>query len=97
MAFVLTVRMTAKEGEEENVVAAFRDLAAASRAEPGCLAYQPHRDPEDSRVFFVYEQYEDEDAFKAHGESEHFQRYAVRELFPRLESRERAFYETLAV
>jgi quinol monooxygenase YgiN len=97
MTFVLTVRMTAKEGEEENIVAAFRELAPASRAEPGCLAYQPHRDPDDPRVFFVYEQYADEDAFKAHGETDHFQRHAAGDLFPRLEARERSFYETLDV
>jgi quinol monooxygenase YgiN len=97
MAYVLTVRMVARQGEEENVVAAIEKLAPASRAEPGCLVYQPHRDPADPRVFFFYEAYEDEDAFKAHGETEHFARHATGDLFPRLESRERAFYETIDV
>jgi quinol monooxygenase YgiN len=47
-------------------------------------------------VFMIYEQYADEEAFKAHGASEHFQSIAVGELFPLMEGeRERVFYETL--
>ena len=66
-----------------------------SRAEPGNLFYQCHRDPENPRVFFFYEQYADADAFAAHGQTEHFAKWAAGDAFPRLESRERAFYETL--
>jgi quinol monooxygenase YgiN len=95
MAFVVTARWTAKEGEEERVLAAIRSMIEPSRAEPGCLYYQPNRDPEDPRVFFFYELYEDEDAYKAHGESEHFQRYGFGEGIPLLESRERWFYVTI--
>lgn len=94
MAFALTARWVAKEGEEERVAEALRMLAPASRAEPGCLYYQPCRDREDPRVFCVFEVYVDEEAYKAHGESEHFRRYAL-PTFELLESRERAFYETL--
>ena len=39
--------------------------------------------------------YDDEDAYKAHGESEHFQTYGFGEAIPLLENRERVFYETL--
>ena len=55
MAYVLAARWVAKEGEEENVQAALEKLAGPSRAEPGCLMWQPHRDPENPRVFFFYE------------------------------------------
>jgi hypothetical protein len=34
-------------------------------------------------------------ALEAHGASEHFQRYGAGDAIPRLESRERAIYETL--
>ena len=95
MTYVLVARWTAKEGEEENVLAALGRLAGPSRAEEGCLLWQPHRDPDDPRVFFFYEQYVDAAAFEAHGASEHFQRWGVGEAIPRLESRERTFYETL--
>jgi quinol monooxygenase YgiN len=94
MAFVLTARWTAKEGQEEGVLEALRNLTGPSRAEAGCLYYQPCRDPENPSVFLVYEEYADEAAYKRHGESEHFQQHGVG-AFPLLESRERAFYETI--
>jgi quinol monooxygenase YgiN len=44
----------------------------------------------------VYEQYVDEDAFKEHGQTEHFKTIALEQLFPLMEGeRERLFYETL--
>ena len=95
MSFVLVVRMQAKEGAEERALEVMRELAAASRQEPGCEAYVPCRDPEDSRSFVFYEQYRDKAAFEEHGASEHFQRLALGELFPLMESRERVFYETV--
>jgi quinol monooxygenase YgiN len=95
MAYVVTARWVAREGEEARVHEAITRMIEPSRAEPGCLFYQPNFDPEDPRVFFFYELYADEDAYRAHGESEHFQEQAVREAIPLLESRERIFYETL--
>lgn len=95
MAYVLAAKWVAKEGEEENVQAALEKLAGPSRAEPGCVMWQPHRDPNDPRVFFFYEQYESAEAFESHGASEHFQQHGLGDAIPRLESRERTFYETL--
>ena len=95
MAFVLTVRWVAKDGEEARVEHALRQLVEPSRAEPGCREYRPSRDPEDPRVFFIYEEYDDMAAYEAHGASEHFERWGAGEAFPLLASRERAFYETL--
>jgi quinol monooxygenase YgiN len=94
MAYVLTAKWTAREDEVPAVEAALRRLIAATRAEPGNLVYQCHRDPSDPRVFLLYEMYEDEDAFKAHASSAHFDEFAVRDGIPRLESRERHFYVT---
>lgn len=94
MAYVVLARWIAKPGEEAAVAAAIDALIDPSRAEPGTLVYQPHRDPSDPRVFMLYEQYVDEAAYRAHGDSEHFRRHAVEDAIPRLEARERAFYET---
>jgi quinol monooxygenase YgiN len=94
MAYVLTAKWTAREDEVAAVEAVLRKLIAATRAEPGNLVYQCHRDPSDPRVFLIYEMYEDEDAFKAHASSAHFDEFAVRDGIPRLESRERHFYVT---
>ena len=96
MPVVLVARWVANEGEEERVLAILEELAAASRAEPGCLHYQPCRDREDPRRFLVFEVYEDEDALRAHSESEHFQRLVLDAAVPLLEARERSFYEPIA-
>lgn len=95
MAYVVSAKWTAKQGEEEKVAEAIRKLAGPSRKEPGMLLYQPHRDPENPNVFFFYEQYADADAYRAHVDSEHFQEHGFGEAFPLLESREREFYETM--
>jgi quinol monooxygenase YgiN len=96
MAYVLIVRMRAQEGNEERAVEVMSELADASRAEPGCEAYEPCRSVEDPRSFAIYERYLDQDAFEEHGQTEHFQRLAVGQLFPLMESpRERVFYESI--
>jgi quinol monooxygenase YgiN len=95
MAYVLTARMTAREGEEERALELLTQLAAASQQEPGNVHYIPHRAVDNPRTFLIYEQYRDEAAFEAHGQTEHFQTLAAGELFGLMEERERLFYETL--
>jgi quinol monooxygenase YgiN len=95
MGYVVTAKWTAKQGEEDAVLAAIHALIPPSRAEPGCRFYQPNRDPEDPRVFFFYEIYDDEAAYKAHGESTHFAEHGFGDAIPRLEGRERTFYVTI--
>jgi len=96
MAYVVAATYRAKEGEEERIREVLEQMAAPSRAEPACRFYQAHRSPEDARVFFLYEQYNDQAGYEAHMASEHFVRLIRGEAIPRLESRERAFYLTLA-
>jgi quinol monooxygenase YgiN len=95
MAFVLVARMTAREGEQDRAAELIDKLAAGSRAEAGNVHYIPHRDPENPRVFMIYEQYWDKAAFEEHGQTEHFKTLAVGELFGLMEGRERNFYETI--
>lgn len=95
MAFVVVAKWTAKEGEADKVEEAIKKLAPLSKQEPGSLFYQAHRDPENTNLFFFYEQYVDEDGYKAHGASEHFQELGFGTAIPLLESREREFYTTL--
>jgi quinol monooxygenase YgiN len=94
MAYVLVVRMTAKEGEQDRAAEIIPKLVEASRSEPGNVHYIAHRDPEDPRVFLMYEQYRDKAAFEAHGATDHFKSLGPGQLFPLMESRERAVYET---
>jgi quinol monooxygenase YgiN len=95
MAYVLVARMTARDGEQDRAAELIRKLAEASSAEPGNVHYIAHRDPEDPRVFLMYEQYRDQAAFEEHGQTQHFQELGPGELFPLMEERERNFYETL--
>jgi quinol monooxygenase YgiN len=94
MAYVLIAKWTAKDGEEENVRAALEQLREPTNAEEGCLMWIPQVDVDNPRVFLIYEQYVDAAALEAHAASEHFQRIGVGDAIPRLESRERSFYET---
>jgi quinol monooxygenase YgiN len=95
MAYVVAATYHCKEGEEETIRRILETMGPLSRAEPGCLFYQAHRSPDDPRVFFLYEQYVDQAGYEAHMATEHFERHIKGEAIPRLESRERAFYETL--
>jgi quinol monooxygenase YgiN len=95
MAYVLAATWRAKEGEEERIREILETTVPLSREEPGCQMFVAHRSIDDPRVFFLYEQYDDEAAVKAHTESEHFQKHVLADAVPRLESRERAFYLTL--
>ena len=95
MPYVVCAKWTAKEGEEEKVWEAAQQWIGPTRQEPGNLMYIPHRDPENPRVFLVYEQYRDKAAFEEHGASDHFQSIGAGELFGLMEERERTFYETL--
>ena len=67
MAFVLVARMTAREGEEDRAAELIPPACRGLRAGPGNVHYIAHRDPEDPRVFLMYEQYRDKAAFEEHG------------------------------
>jgi autoinducer 2-degrading protein len=95
MAYTVSVTWIAKEGEEEAVASSLQALVEPSRAEPGVLIYIPHRDPEDPRRFYIFEQYADAGAYTAHTETEHFQKHGFGDAIPRLEDRKREFYEPM--
>lgn len=95
MAFVVSALWRANEGEEDRIARIIEELTPASRDEPGNLFYQGHRSPDDPRLFYLYEQYVDPDGYQAHQDSEHFQRLVIGDAIPNLESRERAFYDTM--
>jgi quinol monooxygenase YgiN len=77
---VLAVTWLANPGREKEVAVLFEKLQTASRREAGCVMYIVHRHVDDTRRFFIYEQYRDADALEAHRDSLHFQQYAVKAL-----------------
>ena len=96
MAYVVSARWRAKEGKADRLAEVIEEITPPSRAEPGNRFYQAQRAVDDPQLFFLYEQYADEAAYEAHMASEHFTRLVKEEAIPELlETRERAFYETM--
>lgn len=97
MSFVCSATWTVQPGKETVVHDALVELAPASRNEPGCQVYVVHQDSESPSVFKIFEVYDDEAAFKAHGTYPHFEKYALGQAIPALENRERVFTIVLDV
>jgi quinol monooxygenase YgiN len=95
MAYVVAATWTAQPGQEAVVLDAVEKLTPPSRAEPGNRFYQAYRDPAEPGVFRLFEVYDDEAAYAAHGASEHFATYGHGQAIPALATRERACYETI--
>ena len=95
MAYVVSATWTAEPGQEGVVLDAIEKLTPPSRAEEGNVFYQAYQDPGESSVFHLFEIYADEDAYAAHGASEHFAEFGHGQAIPVLAKRERAFYETI--
>ena len=81
------VRMRFGQDDRERVVEILRNLALASRREPGCVTYVPHHVDGDPETVLIYEQYRDQTAGDAHRASSHFQQYAVGGLYQLMKDR----------
>jgi quinol monooxygenase YgiN len=91
-----TVRMKFKSEDRDQIQEALRALTAASRLEPGCIAYVPHTLEADPDTVFIYEQFLDQGAREFHAASEHFKRYAVGCLYQHMLVRETENLNALA-
>jgi quinol monooxygenase YgiN len=91
-----TVRMTFRPEDREEIARILRELAAASRQEPGCISYIPHRVESDPDTILIYEQYRDQAALDAHRASPHFAQYAVGGLYQRMLDRSLEMLDALA-
>lgn len=81
------VKMKFAPEDRADVAESLRELAAASRQEPGCVNYIPHHSEEDPDTVFIYEQYRDEKALVEHRASEHFKIHAVRGVYQKMRER----------
>jgi quinol monooxygenase YgiN len=86
--FVVAIMLEAKEGEEDAVADIARRLTPPSMAEPGVKLFLPYRSPTNKALFFVFELYVNEAAWKAHETTEHF-KTLVPELIAKVKRRER--------
>lgn len=82
------VKWQVQPGQEEVVRQALEQLVAHSRAEPGCLYYQPHISTTQPDLLYLYEVYASPAAATAHRETAHFQQIVLETIVPLLLSRE---------
>jgi quinol monooxygenase YgiN len=69
---VLTATVIAVEGKGNLLESEFKKLVPKLLKGPGILAYIVHRGVDNPNKFMIYEQYENQEAFQAHSETEHF-------------------------
>ena len=93
MSYVIAATWKAKPDEEEAVFGLLRKMAVETRKEPGCILFRVHRALDDPRTFFLYEQFESQEALRAHADTDHFRRYVRDDALNRLESRQRQVLE----
>ncbi len=83
-----TVRLRFRPEDREDIAGILRELAAASRGEPGCVSYVPHLVESEPDTVLIYEQYRDEAAREVHRASPHFKKWAIAGLYQRMLDRE---------
>ncbi|GAA2428559.1 hypothetical protein GCM10010433_30690 [Streptomyces pulveraceus] len=88
MTYVVVARYRTKDGAQDTVLPLLDTVAAASRREPGNLAYRVHQGTEDPQAVVLYEEYASEDDFTAHCATPHFQEIVLGKVVPLLESRD---------
>jgi quinol monooxygenase YgiN len=82
------VRMRFAAEDRENVSDILRQLALASREEPGCTAFIPHTVEDDPSVVVIYEQYKDRAASELHRTTPHFKKFVVGGLYQLMKERQ---------
>jgi quinol monooxygenase YgiN len=91
----VTATWEAREGEADVVADILARFAPKAREEAGVKLFLVHRGVANPAQFLFYELFEDEAAFAAHQQTEHFQSLIVGEGVPRLTKRERVQYAVL--
>ena len=72
---VIAAMLQAAEGKGDDLEKAFSELVPKVLKDPGTIGYAINRGIQDPNKFFIYEKYEDEEALKLHGSSEHFKAF----------------------
>lgn len=71
-------KLTAQPGKEAEMQAALQAMVAEVDAkEPGVLKYTMHTVEAEPTVFWMIEEYADDDAFAAHGTTDHMKSFAT--------------------
>lgn len=68
----------ARQGAEEELVEAFREMLPAVRAEEGCVSIDVFRDKRAGGLFYIHSRWTNEAAFDRHAEMPHTMRFVER-------------------
>lgn len=71
--FALVVTFKVKAGKEKEFEEAFKPCLAATKKEPGCIAYELNRDPDQPNVYVMYEKFKGIAGLDAHLKEKHTQ------------------------
>jgi quinol monooxygenase YgiN len=93
ISFLIRFKFASEDRTE--IAEMLRNLADASRREPGCTGFFPHQLQEDPDTVLIYERYRDEEAMAAHRNSAHFKKYVVGGLYQKM--RERSLENLIAL
>jgi quinol monooxygenase YgiN len=74
--FRAIAHLKAKPAKNQVLKEALLALIAPTRMEPGCLEYILYEDFKVEGIFYMSEEFENEAAFDAHIQSDHFQNFA---------------------
>ena len=74
---VLNVHIEAAAGQEDKLAEQLRALVAPTRSEPGCLAYELHRDTQNPAKFMFYERFRSQAALDEHLASTYFKKFVA--------------------
>jgi quinol monooxygenase YgiN len=80
MELFIFARFHAREGQQDAVAAALRDVIPPTRAEPGCRAVEAYCSTRDPLLFYIHSRWEDEAAFDRHAGLPHTVRFLTHVL-----------------
>ena len=78
MELFIFARFRAREGQQEAVEAALREVVAPTREESGCVEIAACRYMHDPRLFWIHSRWIDEAAFEKHANLHHTTRFIER-------------------
>jgi quinol monooxygenase YgiN len=78
MDLFIFARFHARDGQQDAVASALRDVVPPTRTEPGCRAIDAYRSTSDSRLYYIHSRWVDEAAFDRHAGMPHTLRFLER-------------------
>ena len=78
MELTIFARFHSRQGQEDALAAALREVVGPTRAEPGCLAIEAYGSIGDPALFHIHSRWIDEAAFEAHAKLPHTVRFLDR-------------------